>query len=89
MEWHRTPKDDAWKQAHLAMLANLNMRLMLRCDACAHTTIEDPRLFAARHNLDLLTPMLTVSKRLRCTKCSARKGRATPEPSDGRPRNGN
>jgi len=41
------------------------MRLMLRCDACSRSTVEDPRLFAARHNLDLLTPMLTVSKRLR------------------------
>jgi hypothetical protein len=86
MDWHPTPKDDAWKQAHLAMLVNLNMRLMLRCDACSRSTVEDPRLFAARHSLDLLTPMLIVSKRLRCTQCGERKGRATPEPSDGRPR---
>jgi hypothetical protein len=86
MEWHRTPQGDAWKQAHLQMLVNLNMNLMLRCDHCAHSTIEDPRLFAARHNLDLLTPMLRVSKRLKCTKCGERKGRATPEPSNGRPR---
>lgn len=86
MEWHRTPKDDAWKQAHLQMLVSLNMNLMLRCDQCFHTTSEDPRLFAARHNLDLLTPMLTVSKRLTCTKCGERKGRATPEPSNGKPR---
>jgi hypothetical protein len=86
MDWHPTPKDDAWKLAHLAMLENLNMRLMLRCDACSRTSVEDPRLFAARHNLDLMTPMLNVSKRLRCTKCGERKGRATPEPSDGRPR---
>jgi predicted adenine nucleotide alpha hydrolase (AANH) superfamily ATPase len=86
MDWHRTPNDDAWKQAHLQMLVNLNMNRMLRCDHCAHTTIEDPRLFAARHNLDLLTPMLTVSRRLRCTKCEECKGKATPEPSSGKPR---
>ena len=86
MDWHTTPKDEAWKKAHLSMLVNLNMRLMLRCDACAHTTVEDPRLFAARHDLDLLTPMLTVSKKLRCTKCLKRQGRATPEPSNGKPR---
>jgi hypothetical protein len=59
---------------------------MLRCDQCAHRTVEEPRLFAARHNLDLLTPMLTVSKRLKCTKCGKRKGRATPEPSNGKSR---
>jgi hypothetical protein len=23
MSWHHIPKDDAWKQAHLAMLAKL------------------------------------------------------------------
>jgi hypothetical protein len=62
------------------------MRLMLRCDACHHATVEDPRLFAARHGLDLLTPMLTLSRKLRCTMCDARRGRAMPEPSDGKPR---
>jgi hypothetical protein len=86
MDWHRIPKDDAWKQAHLQMLVNLNMNLMLRCDHCAHGTVEDPRLFAARHNLDVLTPMLTVSRKLRCTRCGEQKGRATPEPSSGKPR---
>jgi hypothetical protein len=39
-----------------------NMRLMLTCEAGNLTKIEDPRLFAARHNLDLLTLMLTVVK---------------------------
>jgi hypothetical protein len=86
MEWHRTPKDDAWKQAHLQMLVNLNMLLMLRCDTCQHATVEDPRLFAARHHLDLLTPMLTLSRKLRCTRCNGQWGRAMPEPSDGKPR---
>ena len=59
MDWHRTPKDDAWKEAHLGMLAKLDMGLMLRCEGCNHKVIEDPRLFAARHNLDLPTAMLT------------------------------
>lgn len=88
MDWHRTPKDDAWKEAHLDMLAKLDMGLMLRCEGCNHKVIEDPRLFAARHNLDLLTPMLTISKRLRCTKCGEQKGRAVPATSDGKPRQG-
>jgi hypothetical protein len=86
MDCHPTPKGDAWKKAHLAMLVNLDMRLMLRCDQCSHSIIEDPRLFAARHNLDLLTPMLTLSKRLKCMKCGECKGWATPQPSTGKPR---
>jgi hypothetical protein len=60
----------------------------LRRDACHHGVSENPSLFAARHNLDLLTPMLTVSKVLRCTRCGARKGRAMPEPSSGSPARG-
>ena len=87
MEWHRTPKDDAWKQAHLQMLVNLNMNLDAEMrPLLPYDQSKTRRLFAARHNLDLLTPMLTVSKRLTCTKCGERKGRATPEPSNGKPR---
>ena len=78
MDWHGTPKDDAWKQAHLAMLANLNMRLMLRCDVCSRSTVEDPRLFAARHNLDLLTPMLTVSKAVALHEVRGTEGKGDP-----------
>jgi hypothetical protein len=69
------------REAHLAMLVKLGMGLHLRCDACHHSV----NLFAARNNLHLLTPMLTVSKALRCMHCGARKGRAVPEPSSGRP----
>jgi hypothetical protein len=32
MSWHRTPTDDAWKQAHLAMVEGLGKRLWLGCD---------------------------------------------------------
>jgi hypothetical protein len=30
---HHVPKDDAWKKAHLAMLARLGKRAWLHCDA--------------------------------------------------------
>jgi hypothetical protein len=30
MSWHHVPKDDAWKQAHLAMLAKLGKRAWLQ-----------------------------------------------------------
>jgi DNA-directed RNA polymerase subunit RPC12/RpoP len=86
MDWHSTPKDDAWKQAHLEMLVKLGMELMLRCDHCQHRTVEDPRLFAARYELDIRTPMLTISKALRCSHCGQKRGRAMPEPSNSKPR---
>jgi hypothetical protein len=56
MSWHRTPTDDAWKQAHLVMVA--------------------PRELADRHGLDMRTPLLTLSRALRCTRCGERKGQA-------------
>jgi hypothetical protein len=86
MDWHRTPKDEAWRKAHLAMLAKLSMGLMLRCECCNRIVLEDARLFAARHGLAMETPLLKISRRLRCTQCGGRRGRATPEPSNGRPR---
>jgi hypothetical protein len=47
VDWHHTPKDGVWREAHLAMLVKLGMGLHLRCDACHHSVCEDPRLFAA------------------------------------------
>jgi hypothetical protein len=43
MDWHSTPKDDAWLQAHLAMLERLGKDAWLRCDECAHTAMLKPR----------------------------------------------
>jgi hypothetical protein len=36
MSWHHIPKDDAWKQAHLAMLVRLGKRA---CDDCRHSKL--------------------------------------------------
>jgi hypothetical protein len=41
MSWHHVPKDDAWKQAHLAMLARLRKRAWLHCDGCRHSKHHD------------------------------------------------
>src|SRR4249920_1911707 len=68
MDWHPTPKDDAWRQAHLAMLERLGKDAWLRCDECAHTVMVKPQEFAERHGLDMLTPLLTISRRMRCTR---------------------
>jgi hypothetical protein len=54
MRWHPTPKDDAWKQAHLEMVKGLGMRLWLRCDICGHGVTVEPATFAASHRPDML-----------------------------------
>jgi hypothetical protein len=36
MRWHPEPKDDAWRQAHLAMVEGLGKRSWLSCDQCQH-----------------------------------------------------
>ena len=84
MDWHPTPKDEAWKQAHLAMVERLGKDAWLRCDECAHTAMVKPREFAERHGLDMLTPLLTISRRMRCTRCRARKGGCRPAPHNTR-----
>jgi hypothetical protein len=61
MDWHPTPKDDAWRQAHLAMLERLGKDARLRCDGCAHTVRVKPRELADRHGLEMLTPLFTIS----------------------------
>jgi DNA-directed RNA polymerase subunit RPC12/RpoP len=84
MDWHPTPKDNAWRQAHLAMLERLGKDAWLRCDGCAHTVMVKPRELAELHGLDMLTPLLTISRRMRCTRCGARKGGCRPAPHDTR-----
>ena len=70
MSWHQIPKDDAWKQAHLAMLVS-GKRAWLHCDDCRHSVMIEPAELAQRHRLDMQTPLLTISKAMRCTRCEA------------------
>jgi hypothetical protein len=84
MSWHHVPKDDAWKQAHLAMLVRLGKRAWLHCDDCRHSVMVEPHELAQRHQLDMLTPLLTISKAMRCTRCGARRGCCWPEPHNTR-----
>ena len=62
MSWHHIPKDDAWKHAHLAMLVRLGKRAWLHCDDCRHSVMIEPHALAQQHGLDMLTPLLTISK---------------------------
>ena len=65
MSWHHIPEDDAWKQAHPAMLVRLGKRAWLHCDDCRHSIMIEPHELAQRHGLDMQTPLLTISKAMR------------------------
>jgi hypothetical protein len=80
MRWHPAPKDDAWRQAHLATVKGIGRRLWLRCDIRAHAVMVEPDAFAVSHGLDVLTPLLAISQALRCTRCGERKAWCWPEP---------
>jgi hypothetical protein len=80
MSWHTRPTDDAWKRVTLAHIASLDQRIWLRCNACAHEQIVEPLAFAAFHDLEQSTPLLTIAERLVCTVCGERKAHCWPEP---------
>jgi hypothetical protein len=72
MDWHRT---DAWKRAHLAMVEDLGIPVLLGCDGCRHHVVIAPRELADRHGLDMQTLLHTVSRALR-SRAAASKGHA-------------
>jgi len=74
--WHTEPKNDAWREVHLAHVESLGNRLWLRCNSCGHSLTPDPREFASEHHLDMRTPLLAIARRLKCTHCNARKAHA-------------
>jgi DNA-directed RNA polymerase subunit RPC12/RpoP len=64
--------------------ARLGKRAWLHCDDCRHSIMIEPREFAQQHGLDMLTPLLTISRAMRCTRCGSRKGCCWPETHDTR-----
>ena len=78
--WHREPRDGAWREVHLAHVAGLGVRLWLRCDACGHSITPEPEAFAGEHQLEMTTPLLAIARRLRCSHCGAKKAHCWPEP---------
>ncbi len=78
--WHSAPKNDAWREVHLAHVESLGNRLWLRCDACGHSITPEPRELANEHQLDMETPLLLIARRLKCTHCNERKAHCWPEP---------
>ena len=49
------------------MVEKLGKHLWLNCDGCQRAGMADVREFATTHQLDMNTPLLTISCRLRCT----------------------
>ncbi len=80
MSWHRLPSNDAWKSVTLASVHGLGQRVWLRCNQCGHENLADAIGFAADHHLEPGTPLLTIARRLKCTRCGARKAHCWPEP---------
>ena len=78
--WHRIPKDDAWRQVHLMHFREFRVRLWIRCNACGHSITPDPEAFADAHRLEMMTPLLAIAARLKCSRCGARKAHCWPEP---------
>lgn len=78
--WHKLPKDDAWREVHLAHVERSGVRLWLRCNKCGHSLTPEPRDFAEEHRLEMTMPLLIIARRLCCTKCGARKAHCWPEP---------
>jgi len=78
--WHTEPKNDAWREVHLAHVESLGSQLWLRCNACGHSLTPEPRAFANEHHLDMQTPLLMIAQRLKCTHCNERKAHCWPEP---------
>jgi len=63
--WHTEPKNDDWREVHLARVESLGYRLWLRCNSCGHSLTPAPREFAQAYHLDLRTPLLSIAKRLK------------------------
>jgi hypothetical protein len=77
--WHPQPRDGAWRQVHLAHVESLGKKLWLQC-VCGHASEPLPRAFAEQHALPMSTPLLSIARRLRCTRCGERKAHCRPEP---------
>ena len=80
MSWHQSPKDDAWRQVHLAYLVERGQQAWLHCTACSHQLMVAPAELAERHSLSMTLPLLSIARRLVCTKCGARKAHCWPKP---------
>lgn len=78
--WHNEPKNNAWREVHLAHVESLGSKLWLRCNSCGHSMTPEPGAFAKEHHLDMETPLLLIARQLKCTHCNERKAHCWPKP---------
>ena len=69
--WHSAPKNDAWREVHLAHVESLGSKLWLRCNVCGHSMTPEPGAFAHLHHLDMETPRPPLLKKERPMRSSS------------------
>jgi hypothetical protein len=84
--YHPFPKDDAWKQVTLQGVIDEGKRLWLRCSGCERHAYVPALDFSDEHKIDPTTPVLLISRGVRCTRCGDRKVSVTVEPYAGKSR---
>jgi hypothetical protein len=67
---YRFPKDDAWTQCTLRGLLDEDKRLWLHCYGCHRHRYVDTRAWVEKNAVDIDTPILLISRRVRCTRCN-------------------
>lgn len=79
-DWHRFPKDDAWKKCTLRGLVENGERLWLYCTGCRRTRYLETVQWAETHGVDLDWPLLTLARRIRCSRCNRKAVSLRAEP---------
>ena len=83
--WHRFPKDDAWKKCPLRGLVENGERLWLYCAACRRTRYLETIQWAEMHGVDLDWPLLTLARRIRCSRCNRKAVSLRAQPHRNQP----
>ena len=80
---HRIPKGDAWRLCILRSILDRGQRLWIVCESCQRSEYRDAPAWIAAHHIELDTPLLTVSRRIRCVRCWRCAVTVRAEPFDG------
>ena len=81
------PKDDAWKQCGVRGIVDDGNKLWLHCYGCHRHRYADAREWVEKNDVDLDTPLLLISRRVRCTRCDRLTVTVTAAPYSNLPRN--
>jgi hypothetical protein len=83
--WHRFPKDDAWKKCTLRGLVENGERLWLYCAGCRRTRYLETVQWAETHGVNLDWPLLTLARRMRCSRCNRKAASLRAQPYRNQP----